>query len=129
MLASQFSYLKARIGLFNIGDESKIGTAEMKIHLKSAGHALVDEIDIRTIRDELRVFDIGIKIADRKKNWHVQLRRMNSRRAARQAGGDVETSGVREVDGRTASEASCVTGTSFKADIDVGNDLCRAYYM
>jgi hypothetical protein len=22
-----------------------------------------------------------------------------------------------------------VTGTSFKADIDVGNDLCRAYYM
>ena len=77
-MASQFSYLEARIDPFNTADKSKMGTAEMKFLLKAAGHALLDEKDIRTIRDELRVFDIGIKIADRIKNWHGQLGRMNS---------------------------------------------------
>jgi len=78
MLASQFSYLEARIDLFNTADKSKMGTAEMKFPLKAAGHTLLDQIDIRTIRNELRVFDIGIKISDRIKNWHGQLGRMNS---------------------------------------------------
>ena len=60
MLVSHFSYLEARIDLFNTADKSKMGTAEMKFPLKAAGHALLDEIDIRTIRDELRVFGTGI---------------------------------------------------------------------
>jgi hypothetical protein len=98
MLAPQFSYTVARIDLFSVADKSKIGSAEMKFLWKAAGHALLDETDNRTIRNELRVFDIGIQIADRKKNWRGQLERMNSSRAARQqVGGDVETSGGREV--------------------------------
>jgi len=78
MLAFQFFYLEARIDPFNTADKVKWGAAEMKFLLKAAGHALLDEIDIRAIWDELRVFDIGIKIADRIKNWHGQLGRMNS---------------------------------------------------
>ena len=60
MSTSQFSYSEARIDSFNAADKSKMGTAEMKFLLKAAGHAFLDEIEIRAIRDELRVFDIGI---------------------------------------------------------------------
>jgi len=46
MLASQFSYLKARIDLFSIADKSKIGTAEMKFLIKAARHALLRGLEL-----------------------------------------------------------------------------------
>jgi hypothetical protein len=69
----------------NRADKRINETAEMKCLRKVADHTLRDEISYLTVRNELQVFNIGEKIADRKQNWYEQLARMDPHRAARQA--------------------------------------------
>jgi hypothetical protein len=68
--------------------------AEITFRRKFAGHTLRDEISNITIQNELKIFNIGEKIADRKQNCRENLVWMNPRRATRQTVTSVKQSNL-----------------------------------
>jgi hypothetical protein len=94
MLAPLSCYVDDRTD--HLVEQTEVELERLTFLRKAAGRALLDAVENGTVRNGLRGFDIGIKIADRKKKWHERLGRMNStgfdlswwrRRAVEQRGG------------------------------------------